>query len=193
MTPKKDEKFRIKNERISFHFWEILKILWVKETPSTKKTPYRVAKMYTQELFTWLDTATFPKILKIPNTWNINYNGILLEKDIPFYSICEHHFLPIVGVVHIAYIPSSEIIWLSKLNRIVEYFSKKPQLQERCTQEIYTSLSEILKTKNVAVIIEAEHLCVSMRWVKHSKSKTITSKIWWKIEEVSLLQMIFWK
>jgi len=190
MLSNKNLALEEKKEKVAYYFWEIMKIIWIEETESTKKTPQRVAKMYVEELFIWLDTEKFPKIMKIPNTKKDNYNDLILEKDIPFYSICEHHFLPIVGVVHIAYIPSHEIIWLSKLNRVVEYFSKKPQLQERCTQQIYTNLIEILGTESVAVIIQAEHMCVTMRGVKHTTSKTITSKIWWKIEKLELLQMI---
>jgi len=179
-----------KIKKIEFHFLEIMKIIWIPLTDSTKKTPQRIGKMFTQEIFSWLNKDNFPKIMKIKNKPNINYHDIILEKNIPFYSTCEHHFLPIIWVVHIAYLPDHEIIWLSKLNRIVDFFSKKPQIQERCTQEIYQCLYEILGIPDIAVVIQAQHMCVSMRWVKHTPSETITLKIWWKISRWEILQML---
>ena len=139
---------------------------------SLKGTPKRVAKMYIEEIFSGLNPANKPKIALFDNKYQ--YNQMLVEKNISFYSNCEHHFVPIMGKAHVAYISSGKVIGLSKLNRIVQYYAKRPQVQERLTNQIARDLQEILETEDVAVIIEAKHLCVSSRGVKDDSSETVT-------------------
>ncbi len=139
---------------------------------SLKGTPYRVAKMYVKELFSGLDPKNKPSLSVFDNKYQ--YNKMLVEKDITFTSACEHHFLPIVGKAHVAYISSGKVIGLSKINRIVEYYGKRPQVQERMTLQIFKELSEALKTEDVMVVLEAEHLCVSTRGVNDKNSRTTT-------------------
>ena len=140
---------------------------------SLQGTPDRVAKMYIEELFSGLDPKNKPKISLFENSYN--YSQMLVEKDITFYSNCEHHFVPIIGKAHVAYISSGKVIGISKLNRLVQYYAKRPQVQERLTNQIGYDLKAILNTEDVAVIIEAKHLCVSSRGVKDDSSETITS------------------
>ena len=140
---------------------------------SLKGTPERVAKMYIDEIYSGLNPKNKPKVALFDNKYQ--YNQMLLEKNITFYSNCEHHFVPIIGKAHVAYISSGKVIGLSKLNRIVQYFAKRPQVQERLTNQIATELQNILNTKNVAVIIDAKHLCVSSRGIKDDTSTTVTS------------------
>ena len=140
---------------------------------SLKGTPNRVAKMYIDEIFSGLNPANKPKIALFENKYQ--YNQMLVEKNISFYSNCEHHFVPIIGKAHVAYISSGKVIGLSKLNRIVQYFAKRPQVQERLTNQIANELKLILNTEDVAVIIDAKHLCVSSRGIKDDASATITS------------------
>ena len=139
---------------------------------SLKGTPYRVAKMYVKELFHGLDPKNKPSLSVFDNKYQ--YNKMLVEKDITFSSACEHHFLPIVGKAHIAYISSGKVIGLSKLNRIVEYYGKRPQVQERMTLQIFNELKEALDTEDVMVVVDAEHLCVSTRGVNDKTSRTTT-------------------
>jgi GTP cyclohydrolase I len=129
--------------------------------------------MYVQEIFSGLNPANKPKIALFENKYQ--YNEILVEKNITFYSNCEHHFVPIMGKAHVAYISNGKVIGLSKLNRIVQYFSKRPQVQERLTVQIGVELKKILGTEDVAVIIDAKHLCVSSRGIKDESSATVTS------------------
>lgn len=176
-TPLTATAFDIDNEakkqKIAYHFSEIMSALGLDLTDdSLKETPNRVAKMYVQEIFSGLDPENKPKVKLFENKYK--YNQILLEKDITFYSSCEHHFVPIIGKAHVAYIPSDKVVGLSKLNRIVQYFSSRPQVQERLTLQIGKDLQELLETKDVAVIIEAKHLCVSMRGIKDDTSSTTT-------------------
>lgn len=176
-TPLKASAFKIDNatkkQTIAYHFAEIMDVLGLDLTDdSLKETPNRVAKMYIEEIFSGLDPKNKPEIKLFENKYQ--YNQILLEKDITFYSSCEHHFVPIIGKAHVAYIPQEKVVGLSKLNRIVQYFSNRPQVQERLTQQIGNDLQNLLETKDVAVIIEAKHLCVSMRGVKDDTSSTTT-------------------
>lgn len=130
--------------------------------------------MYVQEIFSGLNPKNKPDIKLFDNKYN--YNEMLVEKDITFYSNCEHHFVPIIGKAHVAYISSGKVIGLSKINRIVEHFAKRPQVQERLTVQIAEELKKILETEDVAVMIEAVHLCVSSRGVKDITNKTVTSQ-----------------
>ena len=177
-TPMKESAFLLsdgeKKEKISLLFAEIMDVLGLDLTDdSLKGTPNRVAKMYIDEIFSGLNPANKPKIALFDNKYQ--YKQMLVEKNITFYSNCEHHFVPIYGKAHIAYVSSGKVIGLSKLNRIVQYFSQRPQVQERLTNQIGRELVEILGTEDVAVIIDAKHLCVSSRGIKDESSSTITS------------------
>lgn len=163
-----------KKETIAFHFAEIMKTLGLDLTDdSLNGTPKRVAKMYVEEIFSGLDPKNKPKIALFENKYQ--YNEMVLEKNITFYSNCEHHFVPIIGKAHVAYQSNGKVIGLSKLNRIVQHFSKRPQVQERLTQQIANDLKQILETDDVAVLIDAKHLCVSSRGVKDDTSSTFTA------------------
>lgn len=165
-----------KVERISEKFREIMEILGLDLTnDSLKNTPKRVAKMYVQELFRGLTPEHFPKITVIEN--EMLYDQMVLVKDIGVISLCEHHFVTIHGVANIAYIPSHGVIGLSKINRIADYFSRRPQVQERLTKQIADCLSYILKTDDVAVHIRAKHYCVISRGIEDLNSETITSDL----------------
>ncbi len=177
-TPMKESAFLLsdgeKKEKIGLLFAEIMDVLGLDLTDdSLKGTPNRVAKMYIDEIFSGLNPANKPKIALFDNKYQ--YSQMLVEKNITFYSNCEHHFVPIYGKAHIAYVSSGKVIGLSKLNRIVQYFSQRPQVQERLTNQIGRELVEILGTEDVAVIIDAKHLCVSSRGIKDESSSTITS------------------
>lgn len=166
------------NDKISIiegHFRSIMETLGLDmEDDSLKDTPHRVAKMYVKELFSGLDPANKPKISLFENSYS--YNQMLVEKNIRVYSNCEHHFVPIIGRAHVAYISTGMVIGLSKINRIVEYYSSRPQVQEKLTVQISNELKTILKTEDVAVVIDAKHLCVSSRGIKDDSSTTITSE-----------------
>tara|TARA_R100000935_G_scaffold5823_1_gene13166 strand:+ start:327 stop:1025 length:699 start_codon:yes stop_codon:yes gene_type:complete len=177
-TPMKPDAFEIsdseKKEKISDLFAQIMDVMGLDLTDdSLKGTPNRVAKMYIEEIFSGLNPANKPKIALFENKYQ--YNQMLVEKNITFYSNCEHHFVPIIGQAHIAYVSSGKVIGLSKLNRIVQYYAKRPQVQERLTNQIAMELKSILNTEDVAVIIDAKHLCVSSRGVKDDTSATVTS------------------
>lgn len=177
-TPLREDAFAIsdeeKKDKIAYHFKEIMYILGLDLTDdSLKGTPKRVAKMYVEEIFSGLNPANKPKIALFDNKYQ--YNQMLIEKNITFYSNCEHHFVPIIGKAHVAYISSGKVIGLSKLNRIVQHYAKRPQVQERLTNQIAEDLKSILDTEDVAVIIDAKHLCVSSRGVKDDTSSTVTS------------------
>lgn len=176
-TPLREDAFDLpdkeKKAAISYLFSEIMDVLGLDLTDdSLKGTPDRVAKMFVDEIFSGLNPNNKPKIALFDNKYQ--YNQMLIEKDITFYSNCEHHFVPIIGKAHVAYISSGKVIGLSKLNRIVQYFAKRPQVQERLTNQIGKELQELLETKDVAVIIDAQHLCVSSRGVEDTNSSTIT-------------------
>ncbi len=162
-----------KVEAIAKHFKQIMLELGLDLTDdSLNGTPYRVAKMYVQEIFGGLNPKNKPKISVFDNSYG--YSKMLIEGNIHFNSTCEHHFLPIVGRAHLAYISSGKVIGLSKLNRIVDYFAKRPQVQERLTKQIYAELESVLKTKDIIVVLEASHLCVSSRGIKDITSYTTT-------------------
>ena len=163
-----------KKKRIAILFEEIMDVMGLDlKDDSLKGTPERVAKMYIDEIFSGLNPQNKPKIALFENKYQ--YNQMLVEKNITFYSNCEHHFVPIIGRAHIAYISSGKVIGLSKLNRIVQYFAKRPQVQERLTNQIAIELKNILNTEDIAVIIDAKHLCVSSRGIKDDTSATVTS------------------
>jgi GTP cyclohydrolase I len=177
-TPMKADAFKLtdteKKERIAILFEEIMDVMGLDLTDdSLQGTPKRVAKMYIDEIFSGLNPANKPKIALFDNKYK--YNQMLVEKNITFYSNCEHHFVPIIGKAHVAYISSGKVIGLSKLNRIVQYFAKRPQVQERLTNQIAEELKTILETEDVAVIIDAKHLCVSSRGIKDDTSATVTT------------------
>ncbi|AZJ33433.1 MULTISPECIES: GTP cyclohydrolase I FolE [Tenacibaculum] len=176
-TPMVEDAFLIsdeeKKEKIAQLFSEIMQTIGLDlNNDSLKGTPQRVAKMYIDEIFSGLNPANKPKIALFENRYQ--YNQMLVEKDIQFYSNCEHHFVPIIGKAHVAYVSSGKVIGLSKLNRIVQFYAKRPQVQERLTNQIARDLQEILQTEDVAVIIDAKHLCVSSRGVKDDSSSTVT-------------------
>src|SRR5210317_1279152 len=163
-----------KKDKISGLFAQIMDVMGLDlDDDSLKGTPNRVAKMYIDEIFSGLNPVNKPKVALFDNKYQ--YNQMLVEKNITFYSNCEHHFVPIIGKAHIAYISSGKVIGLSKLNRVVQYFAKRPQVQERLTNQIAVELTNILDTKDVAVIIDAKHLCVSSRGIKDNTSATVTS------------------
>jgi GTP cyclohydrolase I len=177
-TPMKPDAFKMsdaeKKERISILFREIMDVMGLDLTDdSLQGTPDRVAKMYIDEIFSGLNPKNKPKVALFDNKYQ--YNQMLVEKNITFYSNCEHHFVPIIGKAHVAYISSGKVIGLSKLNRIVQYYAKRPQVQERLTNQIGVDLQEILGTDSVAVIIDAKHLCVSSRGIKDDTSATVTT------------------
>lgn len=163
-----------KKEQIAALFEQIMHVMGLDLTDdSLRGTPMRVAKMYIDEIFSGLNPANKPKVALFENKYE--YGQMLVEKNITFYSNCEHHFVPIIGQAHVAYISSGKVIGLSKLNRIVQYYAKRPQVQERLTNQIGTDLQAILGTKDVAVIVDAKHLCVSSRGIKDDTSATVTS------------------
>lgn len=177
-TPMKADAFKLsdqeKKERIAILFEEIMDVMGLDLTDdSLKGTPQRVAKMYIDEIFSGLNPANKPKVALFDNKYQ--YNQMLVEKNITFYSNCEHHFVPIIGKAHVAYISSGKVIGLSKLNRIVQYYAKRPQVQERLTNQIAEELKTILNTEDIAVIIDAKHLCVSSRGIKDDTSATVTT------------------
>lgn len=162
-----------KEAQIAHHFAEIMRLLGLDlSDPSLKDTPRRVARMYLYELFSGLDPTKEPVIRLFPNTYG--YHQMVVEKEIRVRSVCEHHFVPIIGVAHVAYIPRKHVVGLSKLNRIVDYFARRPQVQERLTQQIADFLEERLQTPDVAVVIDAKHYCVSMRGIQDEASRTLT-------------------
>ncbi len=158
---------------IEKHFHIIMEEMGMDMTDdSLQGTPHRVAKMFIQEIFSGLNPANKPKISVFDNSYN--YDKMLVEANISFNSTCEHHFLPIVGKAHIGYVSSGKVIGLSKLNRIVDYYSRRPQVQERLIMQIFNELKTVLATDNVIVVMEATHLCVSSRGIKDESSYTST-------------------
>ncbi len=164
-----------KIEKIQYHFGEIMQILGMDMgDDSLKGTPKRVAKMFVNELFGGLHPDRAPSMSTFDNKYG--YNDMLVEKDITVYSTCEHHFLPIVGRAHVGYISKGKVIGLSKMNRIVDYYAKRPQVQERLTMQIVSSLQAALGTDDVACVIDAKHLCVNSRGIRDIESSTITAE-----------------
>lgn len=142
---------------------------------SLSDTPKRVAKMFVQEIYSGLNPGNFPKCTTVDN--KMGYDEMVIEKSIAIKSMCEHHWMPISGVAHIAYIPDNKVLGLSKLNRVADYFARRPQIQERLAEQIYFSLSYILGTQDIAVVIDADHFCVKHRGIMDENSHTITSKL----------------
>lgn len=162
-----------KMETIEKHFHIIMEEMGLDMTDdSLRGTPHRVAKMFIQEIFSGLNPANKPKISVFENSYH--YDKMLVEANISFNSTCEHHFLPIIGKAHIGYVSNGKVIGLSKLNRIVDYFARRPQVQERMIMQIFNELKSVLNTEDVIVVVEAEHLCVSSRGIKDSSSFTST-------------------
>ncbi len=151
------------------------------EDDSIKGTPNRVAKMFVKELFGGLNPSKKPSSSTFEN--NYKYGEMLVEKNITLYSTCEHHLLPIIGRAHVAYISNGKVIGLSKMNRIVEYFAKRPQVQERLTMQIVQEMQMVLGTEDVACIIDAKHLCVNSRGIKDIESSTVTSEFGGKFKD----------
>ena len=160
---------------IADHFRKIIELLGLDLTdPNLVETPERVAKMYF-ELFQGLSEGAEPRVTFFPN--DERYTAMVMEKEIPFYSLCSHHFVPFYGHVHLAYIPNESIVGLSKMARIVEFYARRPQLQERLTEQIAGFMADKLDPQGVMVVVEARHLCVEMRGVKKPGALTVTSAI----------------
>ena len=178
-TPLREDAFDLTDEEkinaISGYFKEIMCTLGLDlEDDSLKGTPRRVARMFVKEIFSGLNPKNKPVISLFDNKYK--YDQMLVEKNISLYSNCEHHFVPIIGKVHIAYISSGKVIGLSKINRIVQYYAKRPQVQERLTLQIANELKTVLQTEDVAVLVEASHLCISSRGIKDTDSSTVTAE-----------------
>jgi GTP cyclohydrolase I len=178
-TPMRDDAFLLSDEQkmllIEGKFRDIMNVLGLDlNDDSLNGTPHRVAKMFVKEIFSGLNPENKPKISVFENKFK--YGEMLVEKNIGLNSTCEHHFLPIVGKAHVAYVSSGQVIGLSKINRVVDYFARRPQVQERLTVQIANELKRILKTEDVAVIIDAKHLCVSSRGIQDEGSSTITAE-----------------
>jgi len=176
-TPLRPDAFAKSDEEkmvtIEKHFKIIMEEMGLDMTDdSLKGTPHRVAKMFIQEIFSGLNPANKPKISVFENSYQ--YDKMLVEVNISFNSTCEHHFLPIIGKSHIGYVSNGKVIGLSKLNRIVDYYARRPQVQERMIMQIFNELKTVLNTEDVIVVVEAEHLCVSSRGIKDSSSYTST-------------------
>lgn len=190
-TPIRADAFELTDEekiaKIELNFAEIIETLGLDLTDdSLRDTPKRVAKMYVQEIFSGLNPDNKPAISLFENKYG--YSRMLVEKDITLYSNCEHHFVPIIGRVHVAYIPNKQVIGLSKINRLVQFYAKRPQVQERLTIQIAEGLKEIFQHNDVAVVIEADHLCVASRGIKDTGSVTITASYWGKFEKENTQQ-----
>ena len=161
---------------IEGHFKSIMETLGLDLTDdSLIETPKRVAKMYVNEIFWGLDYEAFPKCTTVDN--KMHYNEMVVERNVSVQSNCEHHFVVIDGLATVAYVPKQKVLGLSKINRIVEYFSKRPQIQERLTEQIFHSLQYILETEDVAVLIDAQHYCVKSRGVEDTGSSTVTVRL----------------
>jgi GTP cyclohydrolase I len=178
-TPLREDAFLLSDEQkmvlIEEKFRDIMNYLGLDLTDdSLNGTPHRVAKMFVKEIFSGLNPENKPKISVFENKFK--YGEMLVEKNINLNSTCEHHFLPIVGKAHVAYISSGQVIGLSKINRVVDYFARRPQVQERLTVQVANELKRILKTEDVAVVIDAKHLCVSSRGIQDEGSSTITAE-----------------
>lgn len=169
-----DRKEKI--DKIELHFAYIMETLGLDlSDDSLIDTPKRVAKMYVNEIFWGLDYEAFPKCTTVDN--KMKYDEMVIERNVNVQSNCEHHFVVIDGVATVGYIPNEKVLGLSKINRIVEYFSKRPQIQERLTEQIYFALQYILGTDNIGVVIHAQHYCVKSRGVEDTGSSTVTSKL----------------
>ncbi len=179
-----------KIDNIQSHFFKIMEELGLDLTDeSLSGTPYRFAKMYVKELFYGLNPKNKPKISTFPNTYG--YQRMLVEQDISIDSSCEHHFLPIVGKAHVAYIPKDKVVGLSKINRLVDYYAHRPQVQERLCLQILKDLQETLETDDVIVMVHAKHLCVSSRGIKDKESFTTTVEYGGKFQEDKLREEFY--
>lgn len=168
--------------QIQHHFQKIMQALGLDlNDESLKDTPQRVAEMYVTEIFSGLNPETYPDMTSFENSYG--YNGMLIEKNITLYSYCAHHFVPIIGKAHVAYYPSEKVVGLSKINRLVHHFARRPQVQEKLTMDIANALKDSLETDDIAILIEADHLCVASRGVKDTNSTTQTSYYGGKFEE----------
>ncbi len=179
-TPMHADAFKLsddeKIDEIEKHFKEIMEVLGLDlNDDSLSQTPKRVAKMYVKEIFKGLNPKNKPAITLFENKYG--YNQMLVEKNISIYSMCEHHFVPIYGKAHVAYIAEDKVIGLSKLHRLVKYYAQRPQVQERLNNQILEALKEALETEHVAIAIDARHMCVECRGVEDVTSSTITSAI----------------
>lgn len=179
-TPMREDAFEMsddeKIDKIKTHFTEIMKTLGLDlNDDSLSQTPKRVAKMYVKEIFSGLNPASKPSVTLFENKFG--YSQMLVEKDISVYSMCEHHFVPIIGKAHVAYIANGKVIGLSKIHRIVKYYAKRPQVQERLTKQIAEALKSTLGIDDVAVVIDARHMCVESRGVEDVTSSTVTAAI----------------
>lgn len=177
-TPLREDAFVLsdaeKIDQITPLFAQIMDIIGLdRSDDSLAGTPRRVAKMYVQEIFRGLNPANHPDVKSFENSYG--YGEMLIERNINLNSTCEHHFLPIHGVAHVAYKSSGRVVGLSKINRLVDYYAKRPQVQERLTRQIAESLKSLLDTEHVAVIIDAKHLCVSSRGIEDESSSTVTA------------------
>ncbi len=185
-TPMRDDAFALsdteKIERIAANVRDTMNTLGLDlNDDSLKGTPLRVAKMYVEELFSGLHPERRPKSSVFENKYN--YGEMLVEKNITVYSTCEHHLLPIVGKAHVAYISKGTVVGLSKMNRIVDYYAKRPQVQERLNIQIVRELQQVLGTQDVACVIDAKHLCVNSRGIRDVDSSTVTSEFGGKFQE----------
>ncbi|RME97004.1 MAG: GTP cyclohydrolase I FolE [Bacteroidetes bacterium] len=179
-TPMRPDAFELTDAEkmaiIERHFREIMHTLGLDLTDdSLQDTPKRVAKMFVKEIFSGLNPAAKPSVSLFENKYA--YRQMLVERDIKLHSFCEHHFLPIYGKAHVAYMANGKVIGLSKLNRIVEYYARRPQVQERLTIQIAEELKRVLGTEDVAVVVEAYHMCVQARGIQHEASITTTSEL----------------
>lgn len=190
-TPLRKDAFTLsdkeKVDTIETKFREIMDVMGLDlSDDSLSGTPHRVAKMFVNEIFYGLNPKNRPKISVFENKFK--YGEMLVEKNINMNSTCEHHFLPIVGKAHVAYISNGEVIGLSKINRIVDYFARRPQVQERLTVQIANELKTILKTDDIAIVIDAKHMCVSSRGIQDESSSTITVEYSGKFKDKSTRQ-----
>ncbi|MFB9057267.1 GTP cyclohydrolase I FolE [Mariniflexile ostreae] len=186
-TPMRHDAFKLSSEEkidiIKDDVRHIMETLGLDLTDdSLKGTPNRVAKMFVKEIFGGLDPKKKPNASTFDNKYK--YGEMLVEKNITVYSTCEHHLLPIVGKAHIAYISNGTVVGLSKMNRIVDYFAKRPQVQERLTIQIVRELQEVLNTKDVACVMDAKHLCVNSRGIRDIESSTVTSEFGGKFQDI---------
>ena len=175
-TPQGNVPYEGRYKKLKEHFTGILETLGMDLTDdSICETPDRMAKMYLNELYSGLDYNNFPKCTVVDNKFH--YDEMLLERRIKVHSSCEHHGVAFLGFAHVAYIPGEKVMGLSKLNRIVDFFARRPQIQERLTEQIFHTLKLILDTENIAVCLEAEHMCVKTRGIQDGCSDTVTSKL----------------
>jgi GTP cyclohydrolase I len=190
-TPLRDDAFNISDEQkinaIEKDIYNIMHTLGMDMTDdSLKGTPKRVAKSFVKEIFSGLNPNNKPKMSTFDN--NYKYGEMLVEKNIIVYSTCEHHLLPIVGRAHVAYISNGKVIGLSKINRIVDYYAKRPQVQERLTMQIVQELQKAMDTKDVACVIDAKHLCVNSRGIRDIASSTVTAEFGGKFKDEAIKQ-----